>query len=394
MPPSMEASRVATRFSWLGADAAAVRGSRSPWRSYVLAVLMMTACGLISAALQGRIDEAHLILVFLLGTLPVALRGDRGAAITAAFLAIAAFDVFFVPPRYTLAVADPQYLFTFAVMGLFGVIISSLTAALSSDVHATRQFAIEHARARAEAEEARLQAETERLRSALLSSVSHDLRTPLTGIVGAASALVDGVDALSPQVRRELAQGIVEEADRMTRLVTNLLQATRLDAGEPGLARVWFPIEEAVSPALARLGAAASEHPIALNMPPDLPLVWADPVLLAQVFTNLLENAAKHTPPGTPIAVSVSHDGAALRVEVADEGAGLPAGDEERVFEKFYRSPGGAVTQGTGLGLAIARGVIEAHGGSIQALNRAEGGASFRFSLPAVAAPAPVAAAC
>lgn len=368
--------------TWLGADAPSVRGQARPWRAYGWAVVSVVACTLIDQALFGRIAVPNVIMVYLLGILPVALRGDRGAAIAAAVLSVAAFDFFFVHPYLTFAVSDTQYLLTFAIMGLVGIVISTLTSRLAAQLSLARKIALNEARAREDADRARHQAAAEGLRSALLSSVSHDLRTPLTGIVGAASSLVDGADKLSLDVRRELAQGIVEEANRLSRLVTNLLNATRLESGSVQLACSWFPLEEAIGPALTRLASELARHPVTVDLPLDLPLVHADPILVEQVFANLLDNAAKYSPADTPIHMRAWPEAGHLWVEVSDRGPGLPPGEEERVFEKFRRYPARAGSEGAGLGLAIARGVVQAHGGTMTAYNLPRGGAAFRFSLP------------
>ncbi|MNX94780.1 Sensor protein KdpD [compost metagenome] len=252
-------------------------------------------------------------------------------------------------------------------------------------------IALEQARAREEADTARSQAEVERMRTSLLSAVSHDLRTPLAGMVGAASALLDADGALPPEVRRELLQGIVEEGERLGRLVHNLLQATRLESGHVQLAKEWFPLEEAIAPALTTLQEALALHPLEVDLPEDLPMVHGDPALIEQVFINLVENATKYAPPGSPILVRAWQEADRLAVEVVDRGPGLPAGAEERVFEKFQRFPGRTGTQGAGLGLAICRGIVLAHGGRIQAENQSGGGAVFRFDLPLTPPPRSVA---
>ena len=245
---------------------------------------------------------------------------------------------------------------------------------------------LDRARLAAEGEEARVTAERERLRSTLLSSVSHDLRTPLAAITGAASGLLQ---APAPQAaeRRELAETIYEEAERLNRLVANLLDMTRLESGTVPLRREWHSVEEVVGSALARLEEGLAGRPVETVMPGDLPLVPMDAVLVEQVLVNLLENAIKYTDPGSRLRVSASRDDGGIVVDVADEGPGLKAGDEERVFEKFYR--GSSATRGFGLGLAICRAIVAAHGGRIWAENRAPHGVAFRFTLPIEGTPPP-----
>ncbi|MDB5098052.1 MAG: kdpD [Cyanobacteria bacterium RYN_339] len=487
------------------------RDAAEGWAGYGWAVGSVLASTILAALLHGRVAEANLVMIYVLGVLPVALRGDAGPALATALLGVLAYDFFFVTPFFTFEVSDTQYLFTFLVMWLVGATISTLTARLSAGIATARQgerraralyelsrslwtareplgilaegvrvigaelghpveawlrdpageplpagppramsasehelvrwvlregqpagpgthnlpgshwllvpigapdqvrgalgilfgegeatpgpetraaletganllaLALDQTLAREEAAAALAQADAERVRSAMLATVSHDLRTPLTGIVGAASSLVAGAETLTPAVRRELAQGVVEESERLARLVTNLLHATRLDAGAATLAREWCALEDALAPALARVEAEDGRHLVQVVLPPDLPLLHADPVLLELVFGNLVENAFKHSPAGTRVEVRAWQAAGQLVVEVADDGPGLPAGAEVRLFEKFAR---GSASRGAGLGLAICRGVIAAHGGTIGASNRPTGGAAFRITLP------------
>lgn len=230
------------------------------------------------------------------------------------------------------------------------------------------------------AEQNRARAEREELRGALLGSLSHDLRTPLAAITGAASTLLTGHEG-SEAARRELIETIHEEADRLNRQVSNLLDMTRLEAGGVVLHKEWTPLEEVVGAALNRIDDQLTGRAVSTRLPDGLPLVPMDGVLMEQVFFNLLENATKYTPAESPIEISARAEGDAVIIEVADRGPGLEAGTEQRVFDKFYRAPG---TQafGTGLGLAICRGIMTAHGGSITAENRTDGGAIFRLRLP------------
>lgn len=243
-------------------------------------------------------------------------------------------------------------------------------------------LALERVRLAGDAEAARVSAETERLRNALLTSVSHDLRTPLAAITGAATTLLEGGPRVDEPTLKDLLESIRDEAARLNRLVQNLLQMTRLQSGELLLRREWHPLEEVIGAALERFG----EQPVTLTVPRDLPLVPIDDVLIEQVIVNLLDNAAKYTGSDSPIRILASATDQAVTVEVADRGPGLPAGDETRVFEKFYRGAGNGI-QGTGLGLAICRGIIHAHGGRIWAQNLPEGGVAFLFTLPLTGSP-------
>jgi two-component system, OmpR family, sensor histidine kinase KdpD len=249
-------------------------------------------------------------------------------------------------------------------------------------------LAIERARLADEAQEAQVRIETERLRNSLLSSVSHDLRTPLATITGAVSAIQESGSRLDDTTRRELLDSVQEEAERLNRLVENLLEMTRLESGSVALRKEWHPIEEVIGAALERLGKRLTDRRITTRVPPDLPLVPIDDVLIEQVLINLLDNALKYTPDRSPITIAATAANQTVTVEVADRGPGLPPGQEDRVFDKFYRA-GPPQGRGSGLGLAICQGIIRAHGGRIWAHSLPEGGAAFFFSLPITeAAPA------
>lgn len=235
-----------------------------------------------------------------------------------------------------------------------------------------------------QAERVRLQMETERLRNSLLSTVSHDLRTPMATITGAAGLLVDGGDRIGDVARLELARSIRDEADRLNRLVANLLDLTRLEAGAIKLDLQLQPIDDVIGVVLRRMERELVNHPIEVHVPDDLPPVAIDALLIQQVLVNLLDNAAKFSPPDAPIELSVAMEGSVPVVSVADHGPGLVPGTEWKVFEKFFRAEGQSQT-GSGIGLAICRGIVELHGGTIVAENRAGGGAVFRFTLPPAA---------
>jgi len=236
-----------------------------------------------------------------------------------------------------------------------------------------------------EARRAQLRLEREKLHSTVLSSVSHDLRTPLAAIAGAASGLLDG-ERLEEPVRRELAQAIADEAERLNRLVGNLLSLSRLEAGALHLQKEWHPLEEVLGSALTYLEKRLQGRDLELSLPPDLPMVDVDDVLIEQVFVNLLDNALKYTPAGTALEIQAGSRDGGVEVLVADRGPGISPGGEERIFDKFDR--GAAPNRGgVGLGLTICRGIVEAHGGHIRAENRAGGGVVFAFTLPSVAPP-------
>lgn len=481
----------------------------------------------LSALAFGRLDLANVAMLYLAGVVIAAVGLGRGPAVLAAVAGVAAFDFFFVSPRFSFAVSDAQYAVTFLVMLAVGLLIAQLTTRLRrlaadarererrtaalyalsrrlasaeslADVAAVAvthlhdtfrsdailavpagaadaldplafagdpdwfdarergvaRWALDHAAVSglgtstlpgaaarslplaaasgklgvialrpadpagllapgplqlldafanqiASALErvtlskgqqtARLEAERERLRNALLSSVSHDLRTPLASIAGAASTLEQSGDALDADARRSLTRGIVEESGRLNDLIANLVFATRLEAGAVALAREWTTVEELVGVGLARLREELAARPFRTHIPAGLPFVRVDNAMLPQVIHNLVENALRYTPAGTPLSVSAWTADAHVVVCVADEGPGLAGDESSKVFQRFYRGraaragapdPAHAPRSGMGLGLTIAEGVVKAHGGRIWAEPNAPRGVAFKFTLP------------
>ncbi|WP_437308840.1 DUF4118 domain-containing protein [Sorangium sp. So ce388] len=250
------------------------------------------------------------------------------------------------------------------------------------DAFATQTaLALERALLARQAQRDRLHAQAEELRNALLSSVSHDLRTPLATITGAAGALLDEGEALDPAARRDLMQTVLEEAQRLERLVRNLLDMTRLESGALAVKKEWLPLEEVVGAALNRVEEHLEGREVSIDLGRATGLVPMDGVLIEQVLINLLENALKYSPAGSPIAIRGFIEGSVAMLEIKDRGQGIAPGEEEVIFEKFYRGRGNG-RQGLGLGLTICRGVVAAHGGRVTAENRPDGGAMFRVTLP------------
>ena len=348
--------------------------------SYGGAVLLVAAAT--GAGVLGRrhLAPADLVMLYLLAIAVAAARLGRGPSLLASALSVLAYDLFLVPPFYTLKVEDERHLLTFAMMFLVGLATSHLTQRIRREAELTRA--------------AELRARTEEVRSSLLSAVSHDLRTPLGAITGAASTLRGAGDTLDGTQRADLVDAICVEAARLDRLVRNLLDMTRLDSGTLQIARDWVPLDEIVASALGRLDDQLSGRAVRADIPDELPLVSVDPVLLEQLFVNLLDNVVRHTPAAAAVTITARHDGdtGVVQVDVADEGPGLPPGDEQRVFQKFFRGKG-AGRGGAGLGLAICRAIATVHRGTLQAHNRPTGGASFRLSLPLPGAAPPLPAA-
>ncbi len=276
-----------------------------------------------------------------------------------------------------------------AAVGVLGVVPTPSRRALTRDqLRLVEAFgdqvalSVERAQLAEQAERAHVLIESERMRSTLLSSVSHDLRTPLSVSTGAASSLLAGGAPLPAATREELIETIAEEAQRLNRLVGNLLDMTRLESGAMPVKKDWHSLEEVVGAALARLEPRLQGRELSVRLPPGTPLVQVDDVLVEQVIFNLVENAVKYTPPASPIQITATVGDGALRIEVADRGPGLPAGEEENVFEKFVRVRREGDPSGVGLGLSICRSIVAAHGGRIHAANREGGGAVFVLTLP------------
>ncbi len=476
-----------------------------PWQRLLLTVLGCATTTLLATPLLDYLDLANIVMLFLLTVLLLAVSLGRGAAVLAAVLSVLFFDLFFVPPRFSLAVANAQYLVTFFVMLVTGLLTGQLAAGLrqsAREAHMreqrtqalyevarqlagalgieqvtdiTRQFvqhqfnsavtillkespgtaasggtmdslfarmaqnsgrmirseeftdsgcaalylpiqaskrnlgilelaspplelpeeayallealaslvaiALERLHYVEVAQTTQLNMVGERLRSSILSALSHDLRTPLTALVGLAESLTLTKPPL-PEPALESAQAIHEQAARMASLVGNLLDMARLNAGDIRLRREWQPLEEVIGASIKLLGNALARHPVRVSLPPDLPLLEFDAVLLERVFCNLLENGAKYAAEGTPLEVDARTWPDRVEVRVRDQGPGLPSLSQAELFNMFVQGESDAGKTGTGLGLAICRAILEAHGGSIEASNRPEGGACFSFTLP------------
>jgi len=342
-------------------------------RGYVAAVVVVAICTAVNGVLSIWFAPTNLAMVYLLGVVLIAAKFTRGPSVICALLGVAAFDFFFVPPVYSFRFGDTQYLLAAVVLLAVGLIVSSLASHLRSQIAATTQAA--------------LAAQEERLRNSLLASISHDLRTPLAVIVGSASHLLENAQ-LTRDEQQKLLRSLYDEAHYVNRMVSDLLDMTRLQAGSVRLDRQWYPLEELVGAALERCKAQLQHHRVTIRLPAELPLIRVDGVLIEKLLINLLENAGKYTPRGTTIAISAERQAARLIVSVADQGPGVPAQLREKLFEKFYRGNVEGSIAGTGLGLTICRAIAQAHKGTIDASNRAEGGAIFALSLPYETPPA------
>ncbi len=233
-----------------------------------------------------------------------------------------------------------------------------------------------------QARDAQLLAESEQLRIALFNSLSHDLRTPLASIIGSVSGLLEDESVYSEKARRDLLQAVQQEARRMNRFLNNLLDMARLESGMLKLNREWCDIQDIIGVAASHTGESLASRPLKIDIEPGLPLVKADYVLIEQVVINCLDNALKYSQPASEIRISAGRRAENLEVEISDRGTQIPPEDLDRVFDKFYRLHSPRQVSGTGLGLAICKGIIEAHGGTIHAVNSPDGGVVIKISLP------------
>jgi K+-sensing histidine kinase KdpD len=341
-------------------------GRAETLRGYGGGLLMVGLFFAISAAGLSFLRTIDFILVFPLAVMATVTRFGIGPGVLTAVGGVLVFDFVFVPPALHFVVPDSRDALTLGVMFAVAIIASLLAERL-----------------RNEAAKARRQAEIERVRNALLSALSHDLRTPLTALVGASNALYE--DRLDAQERREFSRMIAEEAARLNRLVGNLLELTRLESGTVTVKQTPQSIDEVIGSALCRLERQLADRPVRTDVPEAIPLVACDPVLIEQVFINLLENVIRYTPAGSPVEISVHPHTEGIVVDVADHGPGVVAGEEERLFEKLYRGRHDARRDGgAGLGLTICRAIMTAHNGHIWIENRPKRGAVVHLTLRAL----------
>ena len=278
---------------------------------------------------------------------------------------------------------------TSGTLGVMGIASASLEREFSGDEIASLETcanllasALERTNIADMAEQSKVDVEREKLRTMLLSSVSHDLRTPLASITGASSTIVADIDQMPRETIRDLSRSINMEAERLSHIVTNLLEVTRLESGTVQLNKQPYFIEELIGSALERLELILSKHTVIPKSDEGLPFVLADGVLIEQVLVNLLENAAHYTPVGSAITISAIRKGTTVLISVVDDGPGIPIGNEKKIFDKFYSISHNNVQKGTGLGLAICASILKVHEGEIWAENQPQGGAGFYFTLP------------
>jgi K+-sensing histidine kinase KdpD len=333
---------------------------------YLLAALVVAVCSTLCVLLRSHLTLTDLAMIYLLGVIAVSMRTSRRVAVINSFVSVFAFHYFCVPYHDSFVLTETVYVSTLFGMLAVSLVISYLTSRIRAEA--------------ASARDAEVQIQTERMKNSLLSAVSHDVKTPLASIYGAATSLVEQGDWLDAADRSELAKNIVTEAARLNRVVSNILEMTRIDAGVE-IKKDWQSVEEIVGAALGHVESLLSGRQILTSIPSDMPLIRVDDVLIEQVLINLLENITKYTPPDTPIEITGYYSEKSVVISVRDHGPGFPPGDEERIFEKFFRGSTDGV-KGIGLGLAICRAIVQAHDGTIRAGTKKDAGATIFIELP------------
>jgi two-component system sensor histidine kinase KdpD len=366
---------------------------------YLAALLGTAAVTALLVPFRELINSTPIALAYLLLVLFVALFWGSGPALVASVVAVLCFNFFFLPPLYTLDIAHPENwiaLFTFFTTALA---VGQLSAREKRRAEEAKRGEREIERLYQElqtaferASQAEALKQSERLKSALLDAVTHDLRTPLTSIKASITTLIDETHAaefaLDKESRLEMLQVIDEESDRLNRFISGLIDLARIDAGELQLRRQWGAIDEIISTALARAQPLTQGHEVELRVEEDLPSVRVDERAVSEVVYTLIDNASKNSPRGTKITITAGVTNGMIEMAVEDQGRGVPAELRERVFDKFFRATrdGDVTTRqpcGTGLGLAIAKGIVEAHDGKIWIESATDGhGTRVVFILP------------
>ncbi|HPY40315.1 MAG TPA: DUF4118 domain-containing protein [Thiolinea sp.] len=369
--------------SWFSLDSLV---TRPRWQRYLLALLAVGCTIVIAIPLSNYLDLTNIVMLFLLSVVFVSVKLGRRPAILAAFTSVLAFNFFFVPPYWSLEIAHIQYLITLVAMLVVALTITHFMSDFREQANTAltrEQQTLELYRLEKLAQENQMQMATERLRSSILSALSHDIRTPLTSLYGLAESLQLTTNNLDANTQATLI-ALRDQASHINNMVNNLLEMARLQAGGLQFRKEWQPIDEVIGTSIKLLKPALTQHTVKVDIPEDFPLLEFDALLMERVFCNLLENAAKYSPPRSTLSIHAKllSDRDQAEVSLCNEGEGFPADKLEQVFELFERGRHESTIPGVGLGLSICRAIIEAHGGSIKVANQATGGSCTYFYLP------------
>ena len=335
---------------------------------YLLSIGLVLITTLFGIFIKGKLEPTNLVMFYLLAVVIAAINWGKGPAITASIIGVLSFDFFLVPPYYTFTVASVHYIFTFIGLLIVGLVVSTLASRV-------REQTIK-------AQKVELLQETEKLQTALLHSISHDLRTPLATITGSLSTILHDDLDLNKKTSQELLKGAKQEADRLNRLVSNLLDMTKMEAGVLRISKKPCDLRDVLGTSLEALKEKVGCREVRISIPADCPEIYLDFSFMIKAFYNLIDNAINYSLPGSPILIRAAVINDRVRIEIIDQGPGIPPADLERIFEKFYRAKSPGRVSGTGLGLSICKGIIEAHNGAIAARNNPAGGATLAISLP------------
>lgn len=336
-----------------------------------LVLLCQALATLLAIALDGLgLPDATMVIVFVLGVLVTTiLTNGLGYSVFASLVSILSYNFFLIAPRFSLAIDGPGYVGTIGAMIAFALLANYLVSRLR--------------RIERQSTEASLVAQREQLRANMLRSVSHDLRTPLTSIIGDAEMLLDEETHLEEDSRRQLVTDIRDDATWLRTMVENLLAVTRIEDGNVSLDTGIELVDDVIEEAMRHVSRNAEGHQIMVEPSRELLLANMDPQVIVQVIVNLVDNAIAHTQPDSTITISSMREGPMVAISVADDGPGIADEDKSRIFELFYTGGGADSTRGTGIGLALCRSVVEAHGGTIRVEDVDPHGSRFVFTLPA-----------
>lgn len=356
---------------------------------YFFAAGLVILTSLFGIYLKANFDPASFVMVYLLIVVFSAVRWGIGPAIVTSILSAVAFDFFLSPPYMSFRIADVRNIFTFVGLLAVGLVVSNLAAKAREQAIQARQREAEavamynlQKKLDEESRKLELMRETEKLQTALLNSISHDLRTPLVSIKGTLSVLLQDPTLKAQESRRELLETAYEDSGRLNHLVNDLLEMTRVEAGTLKVRSEPCELIDIVRASLQQLNNKIERRQIRVDIPKDLPLIPMDFTLMMEVLMNLLDNALKYSSPYTPVEIIARFVEKKVKIEIKDSGFGIPEEDLKRIFDKFYRAVNPKRVTGTGLGLSICKGIVEAHGGEIYAGNNPEGGAVITILMP------------